>query len=183
MEALMDTLWKNFSLAERYSISNDGRVFENHSDCPVTQTLNDDGYAKVTLRVGPSTRRTYSVHRLVALTFIENPEGKPTVNHIDGNKINNRVENLEWATRSEQTQHAWDTGLIVDMDSRRNGIRTHQGKKVVCITTGEEYESLGAAAEAHSIKKSNLSALCRGRVGYKTCGKLPDGTPLEWRFK
>lgn len=53
-----------------------------------------------------------SVHRVVALTFIVNPENKPTVNHRDGNKQNNNVTNLEWATQSEQTQHAFDTGLI-----------------------------------------------------------------------
>jgi hypothetical protein len=53
-----------------------------------------------------------SVHRVVALTFIVNPENKPTVNHRDGNKQNNNVANLEWATQSEQTQHAFDTGLI-----------------------------------------------------------------------
>jgi len=68
--------------------------------------LNKDGYHSVTV-AGKKTK----VHRLLAEAFIPNPENKPEVNHIDGDKTNNAVTNLEWATASENRQHAYDTGL------------------------------------------------------------------------
>lgn len=55
--------------------------------------------------------KSVSIQRLVAIHFLENPENKPTVNHIDGNKSNNHVDNLEWNTFSENNYHAWQTGL------------------------------------------------------------------------
>lgn len=65
--------------------------------------------------------RCIRVHKLVALTFIPNPQGKSGINHIDGNKHNNKVENLEWATPSENQQHALRTGLR-DMKRRRKRV-------------------------------------------------------------
>lgn len=71
------------------------------------------GYYTISLRDDEGVRREYSLHKLVAKTFISNPRGnKKQVNHIDGNKLNNSVDNLEWCNQSENTQHAYDTGLI-----------------------------------------------------------------------
>jgi hypothetical protein len=68
------------------------------------------GYAYVQLYQNDE-RTVYAVHRLVAETFITNPDNKPMVNHLDGNKLNNNVCNLEWVTCAENHQHAWATGL------------------------------------------------------------------------
>jgi len=72
----------------------------------LTYTLNNRGYHSVGI-----CRKTFMVHRLVALAFIPNPENKPFVNHLDGNKLNNHVSNLEWCTAKENNLHARNTGL------------------------------------------------------------------------
>ncbi|MCD1628455.1 HNH endonuclease signature motif containing protein [Marinobacter shengliensis] len=72
----------------------------------MSYTLNNRGYLSVVVR-----RKTHMLHRLVAQAFIPNPEGKPFVNHKDGNKLNNHVDNLEWCTAAENNQHARATGL------------------------------------------------------------------------
>lgn len=68
-------------------------------------------YRIFTYKVSGKSKLEY-FHRCVANAFLDNPENKPYVNHIDGNKLNNRLSNLEWATASENAQHAWDTGLM-----------------------------------------------------------------------
>lgn len=108
-------------------------------------------------------KKTTKVHRLVALAFIENPNNKPQVNHKDGNKLNNHVDNLEWVTHQENQQHAWDTGLY---ESKRLAIIKYKSKPVIDITTGKKYDSLTRAcidvSESYSshaqrhFKKSKL---------------------------
>lgn len=76
----------------------------------IKQSTNNDGYKFVNL-TNKDGNKTLRVHVLVAKAFIPNPDNKETVNHIDGNKENNSVENLEWATRSEQQYHSYQLGL------------------------------------------------------------------------
>jgi len=76
--------------------------------------------------------KTTKVHRIVATTFIPNPENKPEVNHIDGNRANNRVENLEWCTRSENEKHAYRINLKnrVGQNNPRSKLTTENIKKI-----------------------------------------------------
>lgn len=76
----------------------------------IAKCINSSGYYKVMLNKKGTTKNEY-IHRLVAQAFIENPEDKPETNHKDGNKLNNHISNLEWATIQENAQHAHDTGL------------------------------------------------------------------------
>lgn len=117
--------WKDIRGYERlYQVSSKGRVkslerYRERTD-GVLMKINErilklsfshTGYLKVDL-TREGKRKTFLVHRLVALTFIPNPESKQEVNHKDGNKQLNEVNNLEWHTKSENIKHAYETGLI-----------------------------------------------------------------------
>lgn len=115
----MKEIWKDIPGFEGfYQVSNMGRVRTTGGWCGTVErkpalralSLTRDGYEKVRLIHG-SVDVTRRVHRLVAEAFVPNPEQKPTVNHIDGNKRNNRADNLEWADRHEQLVHAYNHRL------------------------------------------------------------------------
>ena len=95
---------------ENYLISDQGRVYSYYTKKFLKPHKNTCGYLFVVLYKN-GVCKNYRIHRLVALTFIPNPENKRTVNHIDGCKINNHVSNLEWCTNKENIRHAMDTGL------------------------------------------------------------------------
>lgn len=118
---MVEEVWKNIS--PDYQVSNLGNVrsltlWNGHKyvkrDIPKNLKLDvsTTGYLKIKIRID-GIKKDYKVHRLVALAFIKPIQGKEFVNHIDGNKTNNEVSNLEWCTRSENMIHAYRTGLIV----------------------------------------------------------------------
>lgn len=94
-----------------YSISDDGKVYSKVRNIYLKLNNKKNGYVYVTLQV-KNKKYTKRVHRLVAEAFIPNPQNKPFVNHIDGNKSNNVVQNLEWVTGSENNIHAMNLGLF-----------------------------------------------------------------------
>lgn len=102
---------------EMYTLYEDGRVHSGIHDVFLEQRTNRNGYKIVTLN-----GKQLAVHRLVALHFLPNPYQYPHVNHKDGNKANNHVDNLEWCTAEQNIQHALKTGLrkgFVHVDVKR----------------------------------------------------------------
>lgn len=109
----MTEIWKSLDgIVEKgtnYEVSNLGRVRHSRKGNMLSITKSQR-YAQVGLCEGGKLKK-YLVHRLVALAFLPNPDNKPQVNHLDGNKLNNELSNLEWTTVSENIIHAIDTGL------------------------------------------------------------------------
>lgn len=101
------------------------------------------GYLQTTLNLKDRRRIVY-IHQLVAETFIVNPENKPEINHIDGNKKNNDVANLEWVTRSENIQHAFRLGLKTMKPAFEASLLVSQ-KACRCVETGKIYVSRSEA--------------------------------------
>lgn len=111
------------------------------------------GYCHVSLTDKDHSTKVYLLHRLVAQTFIPNPENKPEVNHIDGNKLNCCADNLEWSTRRENQFHAVNHGLTPawskpHMKMMSNAALKVNNKPVFCVTTGEIFENRLAACRA-----------------------------------
>lgn len=109
--SLPNEQWKEYDNFSNYLISTTGRVWSKHKNRVMAQFVQNSGYMQIQI-VSDSGRQTrFLVHRLVALTWISNPLQKKYVNHIDGNKLNNDVSNLEWCTNSENIKHARLSGL------------------------------------------------------------------------
>ncbi len=155
-----------------YEVSNFGRVrrIKDGSCTNVGKILKPQkrcAYLSVTLYDRNHNPKTISLHRLVALSFCDNPEGKPQVNHIDGNKYNNYATNLEWVTSQENNKHASDTGLAKWWIGL-NKANLKNGRKVRCKETGIVYDNQREAGKKLGIDESGICKACRGK--YETAG-------------
>lgn len=113
LPSLPNEFWCIFPNDTRYSVSSIGRVKANinigyrHKEIIVKQQTTKKGYLSVMMN-----KKRYQVHQAVAITFIPNPNNYPQINHINCNKKDNKIENLEWCNNSINIKHAWDNGLI-----------------------------------------------------------------------
>lgn len=150
--------WKKIEGYENYSVSSEGRVRNDRTGYILKPMLDTGGYCQVKLY--PNNRRV-SLHRLVANAFIPNPNNLPQVNHINEDKTDNRVENLEYCT----AQYNINYGTCVE-----RAIKNRKGKTAEreCVVDGVVYVSAAHAERTLGIPQTSLNcALWRGQHFYK----------------
>lgn len=176
-------MWKKFYLdgvETGYSVSTEGVVRKDTTNYILSQSSQQD-YKFVTLLVQGKQKRM-RVHRMVAETFLDNPENKPYVNHINGNRGDNNVENLEWATPSENTQHAVETGLFTSGRARPVIQYNLDGMQMAT------FESASEAARQTGGSQSKITMCCRRQrqtandYQWRYYDDIQDVTKIEKKF-
>lgn len=191
LEDMEGEVWKDIKGYEGfYQVSNMGRIKSlNYNRTKkhriLKQSTSRKEYLSVQLNVIKPPKACL-VHRLVAVAFIPNPEGKPSVDHKNTIITDNRVENLRWMTQREQIN---DNVLTCERVKKRC---SELGKKnihkaidatrvkVKCTTTGKVFNSITEASEYYNATRTRISLCCKGEA--KSTGKLPDGTKLQWEY-
>lgn len=156
--------WKDLQLYPNFQISNLGRV-KNIKTSNILKPRLKNGYFMVNLK-----NKTASIHRLMALEFIENPENYPIVNHIDGNKTNNKISNLEWTTQKQNVSHSVQQKLIT---SYQRPVIQYSLEHIFI----KEWESITIASKFMSCSRKAIYAVCVGE------NKTAKGFLWEYKYK
>ena len=162
---------KNFE--GRYSIDREGNIYSHRRKMyltPVSVDGTKKGYRTVSLCNDEGKRKTFYIHRLVAMTFIENPENKSQVDHINEDRTDNRVENLRWCSGRENMNNEI-TLEKVRVNARtlgqgkwlKNGNFKEAKKPVYCIDLDITFESVNEAARYFQCHTSSISRVCQGK--------------------
>ncbi len=145
-------------ITTKYEVSSHGRLRRGQLQLKSSSLKNE--YISCCIRVNGRSHTT-RIHRIVGSAFIENPNGYTEINHIDGIKSNNKIENLEWCSRVRNIRHSFEIGLCV----RPRGEKSHlynKGRKIIDMVTGISYPSVATAALALGVPRTTIGAEVNG---------------------
>lgn len=170
----INEIWKDITSYEGlYQVSNLGRVKSIKHAIKIRKLVENKGYLYVVLYKN-NIGKTFAAHRLVASEFILNTENKPEVNHIDGKRDNNLLNNLEWVTRSENTLHSF---RFLGRKAQWTGVtgKRHHGSKSILQKSKsgdfiKEWDCQRDASRVLNISYKNISACCLQKPRFKSAG-------------
>lgn len=164
----MEEIWKDVDGTEgKYVVSSLSKVKLKTSDKPLKPKIDRYGYPTVKVLINGKFM-TKTVHRIVATAFIPNPLLKKEVNHINGIKTDNSIDNLEWVTMKENQVHAWKSGLKKPSRPWKGKFGKEHFRSIPIIAiypdgTTKDYNSGADAERETGIKKNAINAVCRGK--------------------
>lgn len=152
-------MWVKYD--DNYEVSYDGHIRNSRTKRILHEYVGKDGYLRTQF-----AGKTRLIHRTVANVYLENPNGLPEVNHVDGNKLNNSVDNLEWCSRNDNLKHAYDKGLRTAKGSKNARAKlTEKDVKYIRkhYVPGDKNFGAKALSERFRVAPQTISAVNSGQ--------------------